>query len=480
MTATFRTFVFVAIVFISTVSPNAFAADPAAATEGQFDLEKTKTILSSLIEQTLKERGVPSISIALVRGDSIVWKAAFGYANVRTKTPATPETMYNAASTFKAVTATAIMQLAEQGKFNLDDPVNRYLGDTPVRDRIQSEKPVTFTHVLSHWSGLTSWPGRGEAAMKSVWASEVPRTLEQLIPELYSIRPPEAKFEYNNYGYGLAGLLLERISGLQYEKYITEHVFKPLGVTTPHPVYPSPEMVELMALPYDLAESGTEPHPAPQVHTQVYPAGNAYLPPEGMARFLGAHINGGVFQGQRILSPTSVKQMHEPRFGGNYGFGFRIKKTPGGSTLIRHTGRLPGMSSMMLGDVDAHVGVYYMANATDVAAEIADAAIVLLRGETYPVEDRKFIEVDTKVLERYVGSYQAGQNVFTITREGENLVVQKNNNKKKGTLLAETPTSFFLKGDPATLTFETNSSRVVDRMVIFEADWQLTSANRRK
>ena len=68
---------------------------------------------------------MPSISIALVRGEAIVWKAAFGYANVRTKTPATPEILYNAASTFKSVTATALMQLAEQGKLKLDDPVNR-------------------------------------------------------------------------------------------------------------------------------------------------------------------------------------------------------------------------------------------------------------------------------------------------------------------------------------------------------------------
>jgi hypothetical protein len=75
------------------------------AQDGPFDLNKTRTVLSRLIEKTLKDAGVPSISIALVRGDSIVWKAAFGYANVRTRTRATPETMYNAASTFKAVTA---------------------------------------------------------------------------------------------------------------------------------------------------------------------------------------------------------------------------------------------------------------------------------------------------------------------------------------------------------------------------------------
>lgn len=445
----------------------------------QFDLDKTKTVLSGLIEQTLQDKNVPSISIALVRGDSIVWKAAFGYANIRTRTLATPEALYNAASTFKAVTATALMQLAEQGKFKLDHPVNRYLGEFPVRDRMQSEQAVTFTHVLSHWSGLTSWPSRGKAAIKPIWGRELPRTLEQIVPELYSIRAPETRFEYNNYGYGLAGLLLEKISGLEYEQYVCDHVLKPLRVKTPHPVYPSPDMVELMALPYDTTAAGKQPRPAPQVRTDCYPAGNAYLTAEDMARFLGAHLNGGAFQGNRILSPDSVRQMHEPRFGGNYGFGFRVKKTASGSTLIRHTGRLPGMSSVMMGDVDAHAGVYYMANATDVTSEIADAAMMLLRGESYPPPERKSITLDPKLLDRYVGDYEVGGDIFSITRDGARLYLRKNNNKK-GEFLAETPSTFFVRNDRATVSFETNSLGVVDRMVIFQADWQLTVGKKRR
>src|SRR3954468_14355191 len=142
-----------AIIFLATPTATALPAGPATA---QFDLDHTEAVLTELIEKARKEKGVPSISIALVRGDAIVWKAAFGYANVRARTPATPETLYNAASTFKSVTATALMQLAERGKVKLDQPINSYLVESPVRDRIQSDKPVTFVHLLSHWSGLTS------------------------------------------------------------------------------------------------------------------------------------------------------------------------------------------------------------------------------------------------------------------------------------------------------------------------------------
>jgi CubicO group peptidase (beta-lactamase class C family) len=191
---------FLALLLVQTAAPQ-----PVDSGKDRFDLEKTRAVLTGLIEKRLQESGVPSISIALVRGDAIVWKAAFGYSNVRTKTLATPDTLYNAGSTFKSVTATALMQLVEQGKFRLKDPVNNYLGDHPIRDRIQSEKPVNFIHILSHWSGLTSWPGRGETTMKPVWSRELPNTLEQVASELYSIRAPETKFEYDNYGYGLAG-----------------------------------------------------------------------------------------------------------------------------------------------------------------------------------------------------------------------------------------------------------------------------------
>ena len=448
---------------------------------GQFDPDRTRAVLTALIEKTIKETGVPSISIALVRDDQIVWKAAFGYANVRTKTPATPDTMYNAGSTFKAVTATAVVQLAEQGKLKLDEPVTRYLGDNPVRDRIQADKPVTFTHLLSHWSGLTSFPGRVENTMKPVWGRELPKTLEEVAAEMYSERPPETQFEYNNYGYGLAGLLVEKVSGVEFERYVCENVFKPLGAATPHPFRPSPEMVEVMALPYEPGGAGGKPRPAPQVLTEVFPAGNAYLTAEDMARFLGAHVNGGAFRGKRILSPESVKLMHEPRFGGNYAFGVRVRKGPKGNTMIRHAGRLPGMSSLMMGDVDARVGVYYMANATDVSFEIGDAAIRLLRGEPYPPPERKGIAVGPGTLDRYVGDYEMGSAVFTVTREGSSLFIQKNG-KNKSELLAETPTSFFLKGDPSEVTFDTYPAGrgAVNRMVVTKPDWQLEVATKRK
>ena len=434
----------------------------AAPEAGHFDLEKTKTVVSGLIEQAMKERGVPSVSIALVRGDTIVWKAAFGYANVRMKTPATTDTLYSTGSTFKSVTATALMQLQEQSKFKLDEPVNKYLGDVQVQDRLQAEKPVTFRHMLSHWSGLTAG-----AVTKPLWGRELPKSLDKMVAGLYSVRPPETKWEYNNWAYGMAGLLVQKISGEEYEKYMVEHVLVPLGVTTPHPVYPSPEMVEVMALPYEPGGPNGKPKPVEQVHFDVYPAGDIYLTAEDMARFLAMQLNGGMFRGKRILTEASVNAMHEPQFGGTYAFGFSVRKDPNGHTIINHGGAIPGQSSYMVGDLDAKVGVYFMSN-SGAPSSIGEAALKLLRGEDYtPPAPPKIVSVDPSVLDRYVGVYALSPDVlFTVSRDGSKLMIQQGDAPKKSELAATSPTSFLLKGQDLTVTFVAEPSAAVTKLVL--------------
>jgi CubicO group peptidase (beta-lactamase class C family) len=459
----------IGLVLLAAIAPAALPAQT-----GQYDAAKTHAALTGMIQRIVRS-GVPSVSIALVRGDSIVWKAAFGYANVRTRTPATPETYYSTGSTFKSATATAIMQLVEQGKLALDDPVNRYLGDVQIQDRLQSEKAVTFRHILSHWSGLTAG-----AETQPLWGRKLPKTLEQMVSSLYSIRAPETKWEYNNFAYGMAGLLVQKVSGEEYEQYMVEHVLRPLGITAPHPVYPTPEMVELMALPYDPGRGGAAPTPVAQVHFDVYPAGDVWLTAEDMARFLGAHLNGGVFQGHRILSEESVRQTHEPQFGGTYAFGWGVQKDAKGHTILSHSGGIPGFSSQMVGDLDAKVGVYFMSN-SGAPGWLAQAALALLRGEDYtPPPERKAITLDPKILDRYVGTYDLGTDAtIAVSREGAGLMVRFNGGKEGTPLLPETETRFFIPGAEVVVTFGVDATGAVDRLELGEGG-QAQVAKRRK
>jgi CubicO group peptidase (beta-lactamase class C family) len=216
-----------------------------------------------------------------------------------------------------------------------------------------------------------------------------------------------------------------------------------------------------------------------QVHFDVYPAGDIYLTPEDMARFLAMHLNDGVFRGKRIISEASARKMREPQFGGVYGFGFTIRKDSLGHTIISHSGGIPGQSSFMMGDVDAKVGVYYMSN-SGAPSSIATAAITLLRGGEYKAPTpRKAVKLDTKILDKYVGSYQVSPDmVWAIVREGDGLFRVPSTGGAKTPLLAETPTRFFIEGQDLTITFVMNSSGSVDKLEV-DAGGGSLSARRR-
>jgi CubicO group peptidase (beta-lactamase class C family) len=443
---------------------------PSTAQTGTFDLEKTKAALSGMIQGMMKDRGVPSMSIALVRGDKIVWTAAFGYANVAMKTPATPETYYNTGSTLKAVTATAVMQLADQGLLSIDDAINNYLGKSKVQERLQSEKRITFRHLLTHFSGLSQGVEK-----QPIWSRKTLMTLDEIAASLYSIRAPETKWEYNNFAYATAGLLAEKISGLEYEAYIAQKILKPLGSETTHPLTLTPKMVERLALPYNPGGSAGEPEPVAQVQYDYYPAGDLYTTAEDMARFLGAHLNKGVFNGNRILSEQAVAMMHTAQFGSTYGFGFDVEKDAKGHTIISHGGRSQGYHAYMIGDVDARVGAYYMVNSGD-PYWIGRAAIALLRGDDYtPPVEKKSIAVDPAVLRTYVGSFAYGYSGFLgvqapmiVTLENGRLFISgmrvEGFGWSKDELHAETPKTFFIRGNERGIKFITDEGGAVTHL----------------
>jgi CubicO group peptidase (beta-lactamase class C family) len=246
-------------------------------------------------------------------------------------------------------------------------------------------------------------------------------------------------------------------------------------------------MVEVMALPYQPGGSLGTPVPVAQVHFDVYPAGDIYLRPEDMARYLGAQINGGVFQGHRILSEASVREMHVERFGGDYGFGFwMVHDSATGHTLIHHGGSIQGQKAFLIGDLDAHVGLYYMTNSDflpDAAppnwSEITDAALKLLRGENYTVQpERKGIKVDEKLLDSYVGTYNLDRGSIVISRVGRALAIQQTGQPAINELLAETPVRFFQRGSNVTLTFESDGGNVV--RLVRVAGKRSQTATRRK
>ena len=431
---------------------------------GKLDFDSMKQILTAEANEVLKITGIPSISIALIKGDSIIWAEAFGYTNVKKKVSATMNTIYSTGSNFKFVTATALMQLAESGKLNIDDPVNNYLGESAIDDRTSEGKPVTFRHLLSHHAGL-----KGPIEIVPVWERKLPRTLEEVASKISAEEDPGTSYKYCNHCYGLAGLLIEKISGQSYQDYLVEHILKPLQIESEGPLVPTPHMIEELALPYNLYKN--QAIPEYQKRFDVFPAGDIYLTCSEMANFLIAHINDGMYKGQALLQPGSVKEMHKAQFGVDfYGLGTGIEQTDD-EKFLTHSGGVPGFSSFFKVGTKSKTGVYIASNSTGVHQKltaITNLSLKLLNGEVHPepmpsfiLKADKEIELPNKTLQKYVGEYQLKEDYFvSITLEDSKLYGQATG-KNKFEISAYEEDRFFVKNAFTKINFNIENKKVV-------------------
>jgi CubicO group peptidase (beta-lactamase class C family) len=349
---------------------------PAKASPAAFDLDRTKEALSREIKELLEDTGIPSISIALLKGDRVVWAEAFGYLNVKLKVPASPGTIYCTGSCFKPITAMAVLQLADRGKLKLDDPINNHLGGHAIKDMSAQGKPITVRHLLAHYSGLPA-----KHASLPLWGRKAPQSLEELAGQVKPEKAPGVTYEYSNANYALAGLIIQEVSGKSYERYLIDELLRPLGVEVAGPVNPTPAMIEELSLPYRLEDRKALPEVLHRF--DVYPAGELYLSAPDVARVLLTHLNEGRHNGVRLLSKAAVEEMRRPQFGGKDGLDFGIK-TVAGEKLIMHGGGVPGYSTKFVLAIDAGVGVYVASNAGNVRMPmdlLAALAIDLLRGK---------------------------------------------------------------------------------------------------
>ena len=186
------------------------------------DLNGVTARLETEIHKILEETGIPAISVALVRDGDVVWTGAYGYANVGASVRATTETYFSTGSTFKFVTATAIMQLVEKGDLALDTPLNEFAGPDLA---IEGADDVTFRHMLSHHSGL-----RGPVATVPLWSREAPRTPLELLEGTTRTGPPGEEYRYCNACYGIMAWVVEKVSNRSYDEYVAESILQPLGI----------------------------------------------------------------------------------------------------------------------------------------------------------------------------------------------------------------------------------------------------------
>ena len=349
----------------------AIVSDPYAARPfSPVDDARLAALLDPEIERALKAGRIPSMAVVCVSGDRIVWTRSAGLANVRVKTPAACDTVYLIASTFKTMSATALLQLMEQGKFKLDDRVNDYLTDLKIEGE-STRFPVTFRNLLTHTSGLPTDFGR-----HAVWEDRNPLSLtDYLRGRLRLWRRPGTRVLYSNVAFTLVAHLVEKFSGMPFKEYMRKNIFAPVEMRDTA-FEPRADMAERLAIPYmPVRRRGGVFRPVDWVKADAWPAGVVYGTAIDQAHWLMAAVNGGVYKGRRILSPSTFREMTKRQFdrfagpinGGwlnetsGYGLAWWVS-TLKGETIIAHSGSVNGYTAFLAGNLNKRTGVAILTN----------------------------------------------------------------------------------------------------------------------
>jgi len=362
---------------------------PRIAVAQTVNLDRVVSELEPEIQRTLLAGNIPSVSIALISGDRVIWTNAYGYSNLWARTPATPSTVYLIGSTFKAMSTIALLQQMEQGKFKLDDRVNDYLTDFKIQGE-DPEHPITFRHLLTHTSGLPA-----DFGPFPVWGDTVPPSLEDYLRKSLKVtKPPLTSVTYSNMAYTLVAYLVQKFSGVPYKQYIQEHIFTPLEMTSTA-FEPRPDMEERLAIPYVVDEKTGSQVGTVRLKASVWPAGLVYGTVLNQANWLIANLNGGVFKDKRLISQSTLDQMFTRQYDqfkgtienlwGNETAGFGLTwwtQVRDGDRYIAHSGSVPGYTAFLLGNRDRRLGFAIMTNGNRAHPhlfKLADKAIDLMK-----------------------------------------------------------------------------------------------------
>jgi CubicO group peptidase (beta-lactamase class C family) len=284
--------------------------ETAPATQASPAPELTKadfeTFLDALIPSQLRNRNIAGAVVSVVKDGQVLFQKGYGYADVEEKKPVLPdETLFRPGSISKLFTATAVMQLVEQGKLDLDRDANGYL-DFAIPKTYPD--PVTLRQLLTHTAGF-------EETLKNLFVtheSDVKplRTylVNQMPPRIF---PPGKVPSYSNYGFTLAGYIVERVSGEKFDRYVDDHILKPLRMTNSTFDQPlPPQLAPQMSKGYLNASK----KPRDFEFVQAAPAGALSTTAADMTRFMLAFLQDGTVDGVAILKPETVRQMQTRQF----------------------------------------------------------------------------------------------------------------------------------------------------------------------
>ncbi len=304
------------------------------------------------VSAAMNEQKIPGVSIAVARGGRTLLAKGYGLANVELDVKASPSTVYRIGSLTKQFTAAATMRLVEAGRIALDDPIEKYLPDYPVAGR-----RITIRHLLTHTSGIKSYTGLGPRFWDS---SRLDLSHEKLIA-LFKDEPPDfqpgEKYLYNNSGYYLLGVIVEKVNFESYGSHVKKTLFDPLGLSST--VYCDNEpVVRQRAAGYQVT-LGVVQNAAQLSMKPPFSAGALCSSVTDLVAWTSALMNG------KVVSRASLDQMITPaklNDGKPTTYGFGLGVGDGDKRAISHGGGINGFASFMTYLPDREIVVVVLTN----------------------------------------------------------------------------------------------------------------------
>ena len=308
--------------------------------------------IDSLATEFLRTTHTPAVSVAVLRGGDTLVMKGYGEASINPRREANAATVYRIGSITKQFTSAAVMRLIERGKLSLEDPMSKYLPDVPLHG-----KTVTIHHLLNHTSGIHSYTS--EAEWQKTWAQDLtPRQIVGFVDKDTFDFAPGAGYRYNNTGYVLLGMIIEKVTGESYANYLQHDLFTPLGLR--HTSYcPSRPTDPSFAEGYS-SQDGTAKPAAYLSMTHPFSAGALCSTVGDLVIWQRA------LQAGRVVNARSYALMTTPDtlINGrrlNYGFGL-VPDNLSGHRSIGHTGGVNGFTTASMFFPDDSVNVVVFSN----------------------------------------------------------------------------------------------------------------------
>lgn len=400
-----------ALVILASALPRAVAGQAKNAEAVPMPIPRTLDELRAELRKVVDSTKVPGVGFAIFTKDSLLYVGGVGYADVAAKKPIDGDTHFRTGSISKSFVATALLMLQRAGRLDLSAPIKQLVPDVVFENRWESSAPVRVVHLLEHTTGFDDMHFNSMYNVREAPDLPLRDVVVRTTKSLHSRWRPGERFSYSNPGYGIAGYIIEKVSGIPYDRFIKDSILTPLGMTT-SAFSIAASAKPMMAQGYHAI---TEP---PVGYPAIYlrPAGDLHSSPRELARFAQMLMRRGDVGGGRILlDSASVDRMErvgstlaaERGLSVGYGLGnYAEISLP--VAMQGHDGGIDGFMSSYRYSVPANVGIIALVNSDASGAAIQQSQRLLA---VYALGDTTLrapaaVAVPASTLRTYVGYYE--------------------------------------------------------------------------